>query len=129
MRKILKKFYNRKKVLVTGATGFKGTWLCSWLLELGANIIGVGYNPNPNKNLFYKLELNKKIKLKLFDIRNFSKLNSLVKKEKPSIIFHLAAETGTGQSMYSIKKYNYVNVGGTSVILDYLSNQKIDGFC
>jgi len=118
MRKILKKFYNRKKVLVTGATGFKGTWLCSWLLELGANIIGVGYNPNPNKNLFYKLELNKKIKLKLFDIRNFSKLNSLVKKEKPSIIFHLAAQPLIFESYKKPLETFDINYRGTLNVLE-----------
>ena len=56
----LKKFYKNKKVLVTGATGFKGAWLCFWLKKLGAKITGIGYNPNKNKNLFYQLELQKK---------------------------------------------------------------------
>ena len=48
----IKNFYKNKKVLVTGATGFKGAWLCSWLLRLGANVYGTGFNPNQNKNLF-----------------------------------------------------------------------------
>ena len=52
-----KKFYKNKKILVTGATGFKGAWLTSWLLELGAKVIGSGFNPNENKNLFYQLNL------------------------------------------------------------------------
>ena len=51
IRKVLDKFYKNKKVLVTGATGFKGAWLCSWLLKLGAKVSGTGYNPNENKNL------------------------------------------------------------------------------
>ncbi len=83
----LKKFYKNKKILVTGATGFKGAWLCKWLLMMGAKVIGVGYNPNKNKNLFYQLNLDKKINLHLFDIRNYKKLNFLIKKNKPSIIF------------------------------------------
>ena len=58
----IKSFYNNKKVLVTGVTGFKGSWLCSWLLKLGAKVYGTGFNPNQNKNLFYKLNLNNKIK-------------------------------------------------------------------
>ena len=66
----IKSFYNNKKVLVTGATGFKGSWLCSWLLKLGAKVYGTGFNPNQNKNLFYKLNLSNKIKLKIFDIRD-----------------------------------------------------------
>ena len=46
----LKKFYRNKNVLVTGATGFKGAWLSCWLLKLGSNVTGIGYNPNKNKN-------------------------------------------------------------------------------
>ena len=67
-------FYKNKKVLVTGATGFKGAWLCSWLLKLGAKVYGIGFTPNKNKNLFYSLSLDKKIVLRLFDIRDFKKL-------------------------------------------------------
>ena len=55
----LSKFYKNKKVLVTGATGFKGAWLCNWLKLLGAKVYGIGFNPNQNKNLFYKLNLQK----------------------------------------------------------------------
>tara|TARA_X000001036_G_scaffold88017_1_gene80101 strand:- start:464 stop:1537 length:1074 start_codon:yes stop_codon:yes gene_type:complete len=88
----IKKFYKNKKILVTGATGFKGAWLCSWLIKLGAKVYGLGFNPNENKNLFYQLKLNKKIKFKIFDIRNYKELDKYVKKIKPSIIFHLAAQ-------------------------------------
>lgn len=88
----LSDFYKGKKVLITGVTGFKGAWLCSWLLKLKSEIYGIGYNPNKNKNLFYKLGLDKKIKLKLFDIRNYHSLINLVEEVKPSIIFHLAAQ-------------------------------------
>ena len=51
----IKKFYKGKKVLVTGATGFKGSWLCSWLIELGAKVVGTGFNPNNNDKLFAKI--------------------------------------------------------------------------
>ncbi len=88
----MKKFYKNKKVLVTGATGFKGAWLCSWLNILGAKVSGIGYNPNQNKNLFYKLNLQKKIDLKIIDIRDYNSIFRFVKKVKPSIIFHLAAQ-------------------------------------
>ena len=91
MKKI-KSFYKNKKILITGVTGFKGAWLASWLLQLGAKVIGTGYNPNQNKNLFYLLNLHKKIDLSLFDIRDFKKVNNLITKKRPSIIFHLAAQ-------------------------------------
>ena len=89
---MVKNFYKNKKVLVTGATGFKGAWLCYWLTILGAKVFGVGYNPNKNKNLFYSLKLDKKIKLKLFDIRDKKKLKKLIVSSKPQIVFHLAAQ-------------------------------------
>ena len=88
----IKKFYKNKKILVTGATGFKGAWLCSWLINLGAKVSGTGYNPNENKNLFYQLNLKKKINLKIFDIRNYTKLEKFIQNSKPEIIFHLAAQ-------------------------------------
>ena len=90
MKKI-KSFYKNKKILVTGATGFKGSWLCSWLLKLGAKVYGTGFSPNQNKYLFYKLNLNNRINLKIFDIRNYEKLKNFIYSSKPSIIFHLAA--------------------------------------
>ena len=89
---MVKNFYENKKVLVTGATGFKGAWLCYWLNILGAKVYGVGYNPNKNKNLFYSLKLDKKIKLKLLDIRNKDKIKKFIVSNKPQIIFHLAAQ-------------------------------------
>ena len=48
----LSKFYKNKKILVTGATGFKGAWLSYWLYILGAKVFAIGYSPNKNKNLF-----------------------------------------------------------------------------
>ena len=81
----LKKFYKNKKILVTGATGFKGAWLCSWLLKLNAKIYGIGYNPNQNRNLFYNLKLHKKIKLSIADVRDYKKISNIFKKIKPSI--------------------------------------------
>ena len=50
MKKELARFYNNKKILVTGATGFKGAWLCYWLKILGAKVYATGNNPNKNKN-------------------------------------------------------------------------------
>ena len=62
MKNILK-IYKNKKVLITGATGFKGAWLSLWLQMLGAKVFAIGYSPNKNKNLFYSLNLHKKKKI------------------------------------------------------------------
>ncbi len=120
----LTNFYRNKKVLVTGATGFKGSWLCNWLLKLGAKVYGTGYNPNKNKNLFYALKLQNKINLALFDIREFKKINKLLKEKKPEIIFHLAAQPLVYDS-YMKPMYTFdVNFNGTLNILEASKNCK-----
>jgi len=92
VEKMVNKFYKNKKILVTGATGFKGSWLCLWLNGIGAKVYGIGFSPNKNKNLFYKLKLNKKIKYSLVDVRNFNKLKKIINSFKPEIVFHMAAQ-------------------------------------
>ena len=114
----LTSFYQNKKILVTGVTGFKGSWLCKWLLKLKAKVYGTGYSPNKNKKLFYSLNLQKKINLKLFDIRDFDKLNNFIKKNKPEIIFHLAAQPLVYDS-YQRPMYTFdVNFKGTLNVLE-----------
>ena len=119
---MINNFYKNKKVLVTGATGFKGAWLCYWLVMLGAKVYGIGYNPNKNKNLFYSLKLNKKIKLKLFDIRNKKKLESFVNTSKPTIVFHLAAQPLILESYKKPYLTYTVNTLGTLNILETVKN-------
>ena len=120
----MKSFYKNKRILVTGATGFKGAWLCSWLLKLGAKVYGTGYNPNQNKGLFYKLSLQKKINLKIFDIRDYRKLSSFVYRSKPSIIFHLAAQPLIYESYKKPLLTFEVNCLGTLNILEVTKNFK-----
>ena len=120
----IKSFYKNKKVLVTGATGFKGAWLCAWLLKLGARVYGTGYNPNQNKNLFYKLSLQQKINLKIFDIRDYKKLNSFINASKPTIIFHLAAQPLISESYKKPLLTFEVNCLGTLNILEVTKNSK-----
>ena len=117
-------FYKNKKILVTGATGFKGSWLCCWLLQMGAKVYGTGYSPNQNKNLFYKLKLQKKIKLGIFDIRDKKKLDKFISKYKPTIIFHLAAQPLIIESYLKPHKTIDVNFGGTLNVLEASKNFK-----
>ena len=114
----MKKFYKGKKILVTGATGFKGAWLCYWLCLLGAKVYGIGYNPNKNKNLFYSLGLDKKINLKLLDIRDKKKLTTVLFLFKPQIIFHLAAQPLILESYKKPYLTHTVNILGTLNILE-----------
>ncbi len=114
----VRKFYRNKKILVTGATGFKGSWLCAWLLNLGSKVYATGYNPNRNNILFKSLKLSKKIKLKLFDIRDLNKLDNFIKKNKPQIIFHLAAQPLVIDSFEKPHKTFDINFMGTLNILE-----------
>jgi len=120
----LKRFYKNKRVLVTGATGFKGSWLCSWLLKLGAKVYGIGFVPNENDRLFYSLLLNKKINIKLFDIRNLNKLKKFISSSKPSIIFHMAAQPLVIESYKNPLLTFDVNSRGTMNVLEASRNKK-----
>jgi len=88
----LKKFKN-KKVLITGHTGFKGSWLAIWLIYLGAEVVGVSNNIPTKPSNFLILKLKKKLKHRILDIRNYDNFKKLVLKEKPDFIFHLAAQS------------------------------------
>ena len=88
----MKIFIKIKKVLITGHTGFKGTWLTCWLLELGANIVGVSDEIPTEPSMFVELGIKNKISHNFLDIRDFKKISNLISYEKPDIIFHLAAQ-------------------------------------
>ena len=110
-------FFNGKTVLITGNTGFKGSWLSQILLNYGANVIGYSLKPNTKPNLFSILKLNKKTKNYFYDIRNFNLIKNVIKKEKPKIIFHLAAQPLVRYS-YDDPLYTYeTNIMGTANIL------------
>jgi CDP-glucose 4,6-dehydratase len=85
------RLYAGKRVLVTGHTGFKGAWLCEWLLGLGAHVHGLAL-PAPKPSLFFSLELERRMKHAIQDIRNAHELDHLIRDAKPDIIFHLAAQ-------------------------------------
>lgn len=109
----LHKYYSGKTVLITGITGFKGSWLAQTLLLLGANVIGVGLKPLKNGSLFNTISLQHDAKVYFCDIRDYSKILNIFKKHKPEVVFHLAAQPIVKTS-YSEPKYTYeVNVGGT----------------
>ena len=118
------KDYKNLKVLITGSTGFKGAWLANWLLLLGAKVVGVGLKPEKDSIIFNSLKLNKKIKQYFVDIKNFNKINFIIKKEKPDIIFHLAA-----QSIVSMSYDKPLETFGTNVIgsANILESVRING--
>lgn len=111
-------FYKNKNVLVTGHTGFKGTWLCKILLLAGANVTGYALEPPTDENVFNLSGIAKNINSVIGDIRDFDKLKSVFDKVRPEIVFHLAAQPIVRES-YKNPRYTYeTNVMGTVNILE-----------
>lgn len=111
-------FYKGKKVLVTGHTGFKGSWLCKILIKLGAEVIGYSLKPPTKPNLFEISGIEKEINSVIGDIRDLEKLMDTFSKYKPEIVFHLAAQPIVRDS-YKEPVYTYeTNVMGTVNILE-----------
>jgi CDP-glucose 4,6-dehydratase len=118
-------FWKNKKVLITGHTGFKGSWLTLILNNLGAKVIGYALDPISKPNFFDGCGLNKFI-LKDYrsDIKDFQKLKAVTKKFKPEIIFHLAAQSSVLVSYKKSLETIATNVIGTINMLEIIKSCK-----
>ena len=110
--------YENRTVLVTGHTGFKGSWLSFWLKSLGANVIGYSCDIPTNPSHFSELNLDKKIVSIMGDIRDYTLLKSVIDKYKPEIIFHLAAQPLVRKSYKDPRETIEVNTMGVVNILE-----------
>lgn len=118
MNKHLKETYGNRRVLITGHTGFKGSWLSLWLTELGARVIGYSLEPPTEPNLFDSINLKDKVTHITGDVRDEKHLISIFEKYQPEFIFHLAAQPLVRMS-YKEPKITYeTNVMGTVNILE-----------
>ena len=118
------KYFKNKKVLITGHTGFKGSWLTIFLLNCGANILGVSKNIPTKPSLFETLQLKKKIKNKKIDIRDLKKIKKIFLKFDPDYVFHLAAQSIVSKSYKDPLETWTTNLIGTVNILECLKLQK-----
>jgi CDP-glucose 4,6-dehydratase len=105
--------YKNKAALITGHTGFKGSWLAIWLKELGADVIGYSLAPPSQPNNFEATKLQEKIIHIHGDIRDLDRLMETFKKYQPEFIFHLAAQPIVRLSYDEPKMTFDTNVGGT----------------
>ncbi|MEM8868321.1 MAG: CDP-glucose 4,6-dehydratase [Verrucomicrobiota bacterium] len=120
----LQSYYSGKKVLLTGHTGFKGSWMSEWLLGLGAEVVGASLEPNTEPSLFEQLGLASRMKHHILDIREEGLLVDLVHATQPDIVFHLAAQPLVRYS-YSFPTETFAaNVMGTAHLLEGLRKLK-----
>lgn len=127
---LLEQFYKDKRILITGHTGFKGSWMIKTLTELGANVTGYALNPSQTEpNLFNICNLSEKINSVIGDIRDLEHLQKTFKRFKPEIVIHMAAQPLVRES-YLKPVYTYeVNVMGTVNILECLrKNDSVKSF-
>jgi CDP-glucose 4,6-dehydratase len=122
--KILKKKIKKKNILITGNTGFVGSWLSLALLMLDANILGYSLEKEDKNFLSNHKLFKKKIKTIYGDIINFNKYNNQIKKFKPEIVIHLASQPLVLESYKKVKKTYLTNVIGTVDLFETLKNIK-----
>ena len=120
---IHKSFWQNKNVLITGHTGFKGSWLALWLLKKGAKVSGISLEPNTNPSLFDQLEINLELQNNYYqDIREEKKIQELINNVKPDIVFHMAAQPLVRESYLDPLGTWDVNVMGSLNILSAISD-------
>jgi CDP-glucose 4,6-dehydratase len=112
--------YDGKKVIVTGHTGFKGSWLSNWLIKLGANVVGISKDVPTAPSLFIESDLQSRIKHYEIDIRDLSGLSEVIMHEKPDFLFHLAAQAIVSTSYEDPINTITSNVVGTANVLESL---------
>jgi len=120
----MNQFYNGKRVLIAGHTGFKGSWLTLWLTMMGANVLGYALEPNTDPSLFNVLNLQKDIDHVIGDVRDFEKLREVITEFKPEIVFHLAAQPLVRFSYREPRLTYETNVMGTVNLLEAVRQTK-----
>ena len=120
----IKKFWSKKKVFITGHTGFKGSWLCIILNYLNSTVDGFSLKPKKN-SLFIKSKISKNLRSNTYaNINNIKKLKKSITKSKPEIIFHLAAQPLVLESYRSPLKTFTTNMIGTLNLLECIRKVK-----
>lgn len=112
-------FYNERRVLVTGHTGFKGSWLCEWLLGMKAEVAGYALDPQKHEVLFGQLGLGERLaRDERHDLANLDRLEALVREFRPEVILHLAAQPLVRLSYNQPVETFTTNVMGTVHVLE-----------
>jgi CDP-glucose 4,6-dehydratase len=113
-------FWKERRVLVTGHTGFKGSWLCLWLQQLGARVTGYALAPDADGSLFADADVGRSMDSVIGDVRDFDELCRTVERARPDVVFHLAAQPLVRVSYEQPVETFAVNVMGTVHVLEAL---------
>jgi len=122
MSRIFSNFYSNKNCMVTGHTGFKGSWLCTWLNSLGAKVTGYALEAPTKPSLFGVANISSFVEDIRGDIRSYEQIASAVRKTEPEIVFHLAAQSLVRESYKEPRQTFETNVCGTVNILEAVRN-------
>lgn len=115
-----KSFWKGRRVLITGHTGFKGSWLTYWLIKLEANVMGIGLKPITSPTLYYLLSFDKQITSKYISILNFENYKEYFQVSQPEIVFHLAAQPLVRESYKQPANTFATNLMGTVNTLELI---------
>lgn len=115
---MMDRFWQGKKVLVTGHTGFKGSWLCLWLQHLGADVAGYALEPPTDPGLFKLANVGRSMISVRGDIRDYHAIRNAVESFRPEIVFHLAAQALVRKSYQEPVETFATNVMGTVHLLE-----------
>ena len=118
----LRETFGGKRALVTGSTGFKGSWLACWLHLLGAEVYGYALGPERREDLFSSTGLGSIIHQEIGDVRDYLHLHAFMKDVRPAFVFHLAAQPLVRRSYLEPKLTVDTNVGGSLNLLEAVRN-------
>jgi CDP-glucose 4,6-dehydratase len=110
--------YNGRRVLITGHTGFKGSWLTLWLHKLGAELAGIALDPPSDPSLYRALRLDELIRDMRLDIRDYTALSAAMNDAQPEVVFHLAARSLVRESYRDPLSTLQTNIMGTAGVLE-----------
>lgn len=118
MKNLFNGIYNKRKVLITGHTGFKGSWLCLLLNKLGADVYGYALEPPTHPSLFAEARIGEIITSFIGDIRDYNKLCKIMQQVQPEIVIHMAAQPLVRESYKNPVETYSTNVMGTVHVLE-----------
>jgi CDP-glucose 4,6-dehydratase len=119
-----RRFWAGKKVLLTGHTGFKGSWLAMWLHILGAHVVGYALDPPTSPSLYRQCSMDTIIQSVRDDIRNRSRLQRVFQETQPEVVFHMAAQTLVRESYRDPIGTFEINIMGTVNLLEAVRSCK-----